>query len=336
VAFLEREPESPSSSLQANRATGRPDRAVGLALQALDGTKIQAACSGPNGWSQACLEKLLTPFDAALEEIELKVVQENADASVPGYRWPAGLAERQALRQEIKKGLAQLEADGRSHYHPLEPEARRMKVGDTNRFAYHAQAVADSKAGVIVACAATRQETDAGPLAPMIEQARQNLGPVAPSPTTLADSGYGGGADLQAAAQQAMDVLVPPVQGSADHNNPYATTHFFNTIRTAAPSPVRKTVFWIGKARPPRTAKRSSASPAITGTVRCARFAQLKQHDGFRRRTAWELESVKTQWTLLCATLNLRVLYKKWQDRRRGAQLAAQVATAASPRLPAA
>lgn len=33
--------------------------AVGLALQALDGTKIQAACSGPQGWSKEYMEKLL-------------------------------------------------------------------------------------------------------------------------------------------------------------------------------------------------------------------------------------------------------------------------------------
>jgi hypothetical protein len=44
------------------------------------------------------------------------------------------------------------------------------------------------------------------------------------------------------------------------------------------------------------------------------RFAQLKQHDGFRRWTVWGLEGVRTQWSLLCATLNLRVLHKRWQS----------------------
>ncbi len=86
-------------------------------------------------------------------------------------------AERQALREQIKKGLAQLQADGRNHYHPAEPEARRMKVGDTNRYAYNAQAIADEKEKIIVACEATRQEIDTGQLAPMIEQARKNLRP---------------------------------------------------------------------------------------------------------------------------------------------------------------
>ncbi len=145
--------------------------AVGLALQALDGTKIQAAGSGPNGRRKEYKEKL----------------------------------------------LAQLQADGRHHHHPAEPEARRMKVGDTNRFAYNARALADAQEKVIVACAATR-----------------------------------------------------PAQAQ-----------------------------WQCRSQ--------SIEP---------RFAQLKEHDGFRRWTVWGLEGVQTQWSLLCATLNLRVLYKKWRSGR--------------------
>jgi hypothetical protein len=76
--------------------------AVGLALQALDGTKIQAACSGPRGWSREYMEKLPGQLDAALEEIEVKVVEEKADVESPGYRLPAG--------------LAQLDADGRTRW----------------------------------------------------------------------------------------------------------------------------------------------------------------------------------------------------------------------------
>ena len=200
--------------------------AVGLVLQALDGTKIEATASGYSGWSKEYMEKLLAQLDTALEQTELQIAAENADLDAPGYRLPAGLTHRQALRDQIKTGLDQLAADGRQHYHPVEPEARRMKVGSTNRYAYNAQAVADAQAGVIVACAVTRQETDTGQLVPLTQQARANLGVAAHQTVTVADTGYGAGADLLAAAAAGLPVLAPPAEGTPANDKPYAAQHF--------------------------------------------------------------------------------------------------------------
>jgi transposase len=63
---------------------------VGLALQALDGTRIQAAASGYSGWSKEQMEKLLAALDAALDETELKIVAENDELSAPALR-PRGV-----------------------------------------------------------------------------------------------------------------------------------------------------------------------------------------------------------------------------------------------------
>jgi transposase len=333
--------------------------AVGFALQALDGTKIQAACSGPNGWSKEYMEKLLAQLDGALEEIELKVVEENPQTQAPGYRLPAGLAQRQALREEIKKGLAQLQADGRQHYHPVEPEARRMKVGNTNRYAYNAQAIADEKEKIIVACDANRQETDEGQLAPMIEEARQNLGVAATDTLTVADTGYGSGADLQTAKDKDLKVLAPPREGKPPKDNPYATQRFsIDPVGHTVTCPQGRSLDYEGKTtkngqRVERFRCHHQDCPVREHCTRDAkgrqievwphqavvqamrqrlqqamplqqwqqrsqiiepRFAQIKQHDGFRRWTVWGLESVRTQWALLCTTLNLRVLYKRWRS----------------------
>lgn len=333
--------------------------AVGLALQALDGTKIPAACSGPEGWSKKYMEKLLSQLDAALEDTELKIMAENSDETAPGYQLPAGLAQRQALREEIKKGLAQLQADGRSHYHPAEPEARRMKVGDTNRYAYNAQAVADAKEGIIVACDANRQETDNGQLVPMIEQARENLGVAATDTLTVADTGYGSGADLQAANQNQMRVLAPPPEGKSAGDNPYAAQHFvYDADARTVTCPQGRTLDHEGHTtkrgqrveryrchcwdcpvraqctRDPKgrqievwphqeevqdmRARLREPGPQAQWQLRsqiiepC--FARIKQHDGFRRWTVWGLEAVRAQWSLLCATLNLRKLYQRWKS----------------------
>ena len=71
-----------------------------------------------------------------------------------------------------------------------------MQVGGENRFAYNAQALSDGKAGVITAAEVVRGETDVGQLAPMIAQGQANVGVAATTTETLADGGYGAGADL--------------------------------------------------------------------------------------------------------------------------------------------
>jgi transposase len=333
---------------------------VGLALQAVDGTKIEAAASGYSGWSKEYMAKLLVALDEALVETEIKIAQENQPSESSGYRLPAGLAERQALREEIKAGLAQLAADGRSHYHPVEPEARRMKISGRNRFGYNGQAVADSQQGIITACEVTRQETDSGQLVPMIEQAQENLGGAGVQPLTVADTGYGAGADLQEAAQKNLEVLVPPAEGKPAKDNAYATQHFvYDPIGQSVTCPQGRQLDHEGQTtkqgvrveryrchcrecpvRPqctrdpkgrqievwPHTAEVQAMRQRLRDPKayeqwgqRCEiierRFGQIKQHDGFRRWTVWGLESVRTQWSLLCATLNLRVLYQKWRQR---------------------
>ena len=294
--------------------------AVGFALQALDGTKIQAACSGPKGWSKEYMEKLLAQLDGALEEIELKVIQENPQTEAPGYRLPAGLAERQALREEIKKGLAQLQADGRNHYHPAEPEARRMKVGDTNRYAYNVQAIADEKEKIIVACEATRQENDNAQIVPMIEQARENVGVAkAVETVTLADTGYGSGADLQAVSDEGQTTK------AGQTVQRYRCHHRDCPVRaqcTRDPKG-RQIEVWPHHAAV-KAMKEKLEEPGVRAQweqrsrIIEPRFAQLKQHDGFRRWTVWALEGVRAQWSLLCATLNLRILYKHWRLKAQG------------------
>lgn len=328
--------------------------AVGLVLQALDGTKIEAAASGYSGWSKEYMEKLLAALDAALDQTELALLKENPEA--PGYRLPAGLAGRQALREKVKAGLAQLAADGRNHYHPVEPEARRMKVGGTNRFAYNAQAVTDGQEGVIVACEADRQETDAGQLVPMIEQARENLGVANVDTLTLADTGYGAGADLQAAREKQLPVLVPPAEGKPAHENLYAGQHFAcdpqartvtcpqnrrldyegHTEKAGQPveryrchcqdCPVRAQCTRDPKGRQIEVWPHTQVVQAMRAELQTPfgreiyqersqmiqrRLGQIKQHDGFRRWIVWELQAVRTRWASLCATLNLRLLYKR-------------------------
>lgn len=332
---------------------------VGMALQALDGTRIEAAASGYSGWSKEHMEKLMAQLDQALEETELKIHEENSGKEDMGYRLPAGLEQRKALRERIKAGLEQLAADGRKNYHPVEPEARRMKVGSSTRFAYNAQVVVDEKEGVIVACENTRQENDIGQLVPMIEQALENIGVAAQDTTTLADTGYSSGQDLQAAQAQGIAILTSLKEG--DKDNPYARQYFQINVKNKTvicprgvqldyqgstikrevrmeryrchckDCPVRthctqdpkgrQIEVWPHEGAVQEMAKRLEQSSNHRKLLRrggivelC--FAHIKQHDGFRRWTVFGLEGVRTQWAMLCAASNLRVLYRCWRNKQ--------------------
>jgi len=177
----------------------------------------------------------------------------------------------------------------------------------------------------------------------------------------VADTGYGAGADLQAAAEKGIPVLVPPAEGAPAKDNPYASQHFHydsadhtvtcpqghsldhegHTSKDGVPierfrchrrdCPVRDRCTGDPKGRQieirphreevqamRRRLQEPDAQALWEQRARIIepRFGQIKQHDGFRRWTVWGLEGVKTQWTMVCATLNLRILYRHWQAGR--------------------
>jgi transposase len=166
---------------------------VGLALQAVDGTKIQAAASSQTGWSKEQMQKLLAALNAELGEAEKQLEEEGLSLEAGAYRLPRHLEDKEALRTAVKAGLDQLEQDGRKHYHPNEPETRRMKCEGKGPFAYNAQAVVDQSHGIVVAADITVEETDSHELVRMVQQAQQNTG-ASSAVLTVADGGYGSGA----------------------------------------------------------------------------------------------------------------------------------------------
>ena len=197
---------------------------VGLALQAVDGTRIQAVASPETGWSKAKMEKLLAALDKELDEVEKQLAQEPPADESTAYRLPEKLEDRQALRAAVKAGLEQLERDGRGSYHPKEPEARRMKCAGKQPFAYNAQAVIDQSHGIAVAAEVTVEESDAGQLVGMVKQAQENTGTA--SAVSVADGGYGSGAQVAGAAAQKLEVLVNPMEGGQRKDNGYSARDF--------------------------------------------------------------------------------------------------------------
>jgi len=197
---------------------------VGLVLQAVDGTKIEAASSGHSGWGKKALQELLQKLDAELDQVEAEIQSEGEPEPQTTYRLPENLTDKQALREKVRQGLQEMEQLQREHLHPGEPQARRMKCESKNRFGYNAQAVVDEKAGVVVAAAVVNQENDTGLAVPMAQQAQENCGKS--GAVTVADGGYGTGVDIGQAASAGVNLLVKPAGEAVAQRKPYHAYNF--------------------------------------------------------------------------------------------------------------
>ena len=196
---------------------------VGMVLQAVDGTKVMAACSGRGGYDQKQLTTLLEELEIEVKQAEEQIAQAGAHSS---EKIPEQLHQKQQLRDRVKKALDQVQAGEKKHVHPLEPEATRMECDGRNRFAYNAQAVVDQKVQIILASEVTSQANDSQQLVGMVAQAQANSEPTTTHALVLADGGYANAAQAQAAQQCGYQVVMPPPNSWRDTSNPYHAAHF--------------------------------------------------------------------------------------------------------------
>ena len=198
---------------------------VDMVLNAVDGTKIAARASTDKAWFQKKLKKRLERLDLWLDQAMKEVDKAEQDESGE-YRLPEELAEKQKLRETIQESLTQLKVKRRESMHPEEPEAQMMKTREGTRLGYNAQAVVDSKAGVIVAGEVTTDQNDTHQLVPMLETVQTELGKVAEE--TAADGGYFSGEQLDKAQKAGFPVLVNLVQlrKAEETGGPYHSSKF--------------------------------------------------------------------------------------------------------------
>jgi len=331
---------------------------VGLVLQAIDGTKIQAACHGRRGWDEAGLKQALARLDAEIAGHEKAIAREGEQETTPATL-PPELANAQQLRAKVAAALAIVQSGETRHCHPQETDPRRMKGDGGNRFNYNAQAAVDGQERVITAAEVVTAENDLNELNPMLEQAEDNTG--AKARENLVDGGYCSGVQIMRAQAAGYEVLSPvPADPKDAEDAPYHTSRFqydaatdtvicpqgkplqFRRERqrngavareyrgTAAVCRACPAFNICTKDRHGRTIERWPWTPAMAehrakmatpeaaetyskrGQIIETVFGWMKEAWGFRRWTWRGLEKVKAQWQLLCATSNLRVLYRAW------------------------
>jgi transposase len=199
---------------------------VGFVLHAVDGTKLQAEVANRTGWHQDKLNKLLKRLDERILELEQEIERNNAGCE-SSDELPKALAQRQALRKRIQEALTQLDEVGQKHLHPADEDARVVKCQDRNRntFGYNAQAVADEKEGVVVACETVQDANDTQQLNAMIGRAEHETGRTAEQ--TVADTGYATGSEFAQAEEQEREVLVNlPKRMRPNPDSPFHASNF--------------------------------------------------------------------------------------------------------------
>lgn len=335
---------------------------IGLALHAVDGTKIKTKSSNDGVRKEYRLEKMLERLDRSASDFMTEI--ERCEREESGeYRLPRSMQNSLRRKQMISGAVRELAESERKAAHPAEPEARFMKNKRNVDLAYNGQAMADQQSGMIVAEDVVVEGNDNGQLVPMIDESRENLGAVAEE--HVADSGYFSSGQIGLAEEREYDVLVDESPGErvtqrGSDSNPYHHSRFrYDDEHDCCVCPQGNRLPFLekkskgkngndvrryrcrdygscpdrwkcSKAKKGRTIdigfhraavekhrkkrenpdkrKQLKARKTIVEPV----FGWIKQGLGFQRWTVTGLESVRAQWALVCATINLKKLYRYW------------------------
>ena len=140
---------------------------VDFVTQALDGTKIPAACSKEN-FDRKKLDKLLLAVAGEIAGLEQQIA---AAGNQPAPRLAVELQTKAGLRSRLQAALARVEKGESKSVNPGEVDATLMSRGP----AYNAQALSAAGSQIIVAADVGNEISDQGQALPMLEQARANL-----------------------------------------------------------------------------------------------------------------------------------------------------------------
>lgn len=200
---------------------------LGMVLHAVDGTKIEAVSSRETGFHRESLEKKLTQVEERIARwlAEIERVEEEQGSESEEARLPWELQDARAMRARIRQRLAALDAEGRSHLHPEEPDCSMLKCEGRIRFAYNAQAVVDEKSGLIVAGDVVTDGADNHLLVPMLERVEEVLEGTASD--TVADGGYASAETAQEIDQRGYDATFSvDANAGRREESPYHVSRF--------------------------------------------------------------------------------------------------------------
>ncbi len=190
---------------------------VDMAVQAVDGTKLQANAAKDRTYDAKGLQQLVERTDTIIEEMEKQ--NEAGDDPSP-IHLPEKLRQAQLLRAEVKTAIERLAAeDELGRVNLTDRDAKLVKSRQGIVAGYNIQTAVsplkvtetDKTGGMfITAVDAVQDAEDHYQLVTMLEQAEEMTGEKAD--ITLADAGYHSGANLAACAERKQRVAIPESQ----------------------------------------------------------------------------------------------------------------------------
>ena len=241
----------------------------------------------------ATAERRLAKIRAAKEELEREAKQK-AEQAAREKAEQNGKARDEAQRkrwQRAKSGVPEAKTQGNL----TDPESRLMVDGCNKTFvqAYNAQVAVAGVPQIIVGQTVTQEPNDRQQLIPMVQQVEQNVG--SKPELTTADAGYWNEHDIVQLQSAGRDMLVPPDAGKMNGQGELA--------KTAPQGPAAKQMRerLAQEAEQKRYRKRNGMVEPVFGLV--------KEALGYRRFLLRGLKKVRGEWSLICASFNLRKLF---------------------------
>ncbi len=197
--------------------TALDNNLVGMALHAIDGTKIRADVSEKNVLRKDKLKEDLKELDGIIERYFEEIEGQDSELSYQPDKLPEELQDQKKLREKITGSLRKLEEQDTRFLNETDEDSRIMKTREGKRFSYNSQAVVDSQKGIIVGADVVQSENDNNIMNDMLDNAKSNLGKK-PGNTVL-DAGYFSGKELKEADDNGYNVLVNIPASSGGNTN---------------------------------------------------------------------------------------------------------------------
>ena len=199
---------------------------VGMVLNAIDGTKIKAYSSNRGLKRRGELKEMLQAIDDSINKM-MKTVETNEKIEGGSYSLPKELQDKTKLKEKIQKALEQKTKKDKGQINPDEHEARVMPNSGKKELSYNAQAVVDSKNGLIVSAEVVNESNDGRQLVPMIESVKDTIGRIAKD--NLADGGYATAEQVGKADEMGYNAIVNLTGGNQlkqNEDEPYHPSNF--------------------------------------------------------------------------------------------------------------